>query len=51
MGQANIIWYIHLAGTVSKRIDALYTILEKLEEEKSINSHLMPINAQTTYSL
>lgn len=41
-------YYIHLEGTVSKGLDTLYTILEKLENEKGIKSHLIPINAQIT---
>ncbi len=41
-------YYIHLEGTVSKGLDTLYTILEKLEKEKGIKSHLIPINAQIT---
>ncbi len=41
-------YYIHLEGTVSKGLGALYEILEKLEKEKGIKSHLIPINAQAT---
>lgn len=41
-------YYIHLEGTVSKGLDPLYEILEKLEKEKGIKSHLIPINAQVT---
>ena len=39
-------YYIHLEGTVSKGLDALYKILEALEKEKGIKSQLIPINAQ-----
>ena len=41
-------YYIHLEGTVSNGLDTLYEILEKLEKEKGIKSHLIPINAQVT---
>jgi glycine cleavage system transcriptional repressor len=41
-------YYIHLEGTVSNGLDPLYEILEKLEKEKGIKSHLIPINAQVT---
>ena len=41
-------YYIHLEGTVSKGLDTLYKILEQLEKEKGIKSHLIPINAQIT---
>lgn len=41
-------YYIHLEGTVSDGLDALYKVLEKLEKEKGIKSHLIPINAQIT---
>jgi glycine cleavage system transcriptional repressor len=42
------IYFIHLEGTVSKGLDMLYKVLEKLEKEKGITSHLIPINAQIT---
>ena len=41
-------YFIHLEGTVSDGLDPLYEILEKLEKEKGIKSHLIPINAQVT---
>jgi glycine cleavage system transcriptional repressor len=41
-------YYIHLEGTVSGGLDAIYKTLEKLEKEKGIKSHLIPINAQVT---
>ena len=41
-------YYIHLEGTVAKGLDTICTILEKLEKEKGIKSHLIPINAQIT---
>ncbi len=41
-------YYIHLEGTVLNGLDALYKALEKLEKEKGIKSHLIPINAQIT---
>lgn len=39
-------YYIHIEGTVSKGLETLYDILESLEKEKGIKSHLIPINAQ-----
>ena len=39
-------YYIHLEGTVLGGLDAIYKSLEKLEKEKGIKSHLIPINAQ-----
>lgn len=41
-------YYIHLEGTVSKGLDTIYKILEQLEKEKGIKSHLIPIHAQVT---
>ncbi len=41
-------YHIHLEGTVSDGLAPLYKILEKLEKEKGIQSHLIPINAQVT---
>jgi glycine cleavage system transcriptional repressor len=41
-------YFIHLEGTVSKGLNTLYEILETLEKEKGIKSHLIPINAQVT---
>ena len=37
---------IHIEGNVSKGQDKLYDILESLEKEKGIKSHLIPMNAQ-----
>ena len=39
-------YYIHLEGTVSQGLKTIYKVLEKLEKEKGIKSHLIPINAQ-----
>ena len=39
-------YYIHLEGTLTQGINQIYQVLEKLEEEKGIKSHLIPINAQ-----
>ena len=39
-------YYIHLEGTVSSGLETLYKTLEKLEKEKGIKSHLIPINTQ-----
>ena len=47
-GESPGTYYIHLEGTVSNGLDPLYKILEKLEKEKGIKSHLIPINAQIT---
>ncbi|MBT5027395.1 MAG: ACT domain-containing protein [Nitrospinaceae bacterium] len=41
-------YYIHLEGTISGGLDALYKALEKLESEKGIQSQLIPINTQVT---
>ena len=41
-------YFIHLESTVSDGLDPLYEILEKLEKEKGVKSHLIPINAQVT---
>ena len=41
-------YHIHLEGTVLGGLDAIYKSLEKLEKEKGIKSHLIPINAQVT---
>ena len=41
-------YYIHLEGTVSKGLAPIYPVLEKLEAEKGIKSHLIPINAQVS---
>ena len=39
---------IHLEGTVSNGINPLYRVLDRLLEEKNIQSQLIPINAQIT---
>ena len=39
-------YYIHLEGTLSKGLQPIYGVLEKLEEEKGIKSHLIPVNLQ-----
>ena len=41
-------YYIHLEGTVSSGLGAIYECLESLEKEKGLKSHLIPINAQVT---
>lgn len=41
-------YYIHLEGTLSQGITAINEVLEKLEDEKGIKSHLIPINAQVS---
>ena len=40
-------YYIHLEGTLSKGLQPIYKVLEKLEE-KTIKSHLIPVNAQAS---
>ena len=37
-------YYIHLEGTLSKGLTPIYDVLEKLEEEKGIKSHVIPVN-------
>ncbi|MZH04580.1 MAG: amino acid-binding ACT [Nitrospinae bacterium] len=41
-------YYIHLEGTLAQGITPIYKVLEKLEKEKGIKSHLIPINAQVS---
>ncbi len=41
-------YYIHLEGTLSQGLTSIYQVLERLEEEKGIKSHLIPINAQVS---
>jgi glycine cleavage system transcriptional repressor len=41
-------YYIHLEGTVSSGLDAIYECLESLEKEKGLKSQLIPINTQVT---
>ena len=37
-------YYIHLEGTLSKGLTPIYGVLEKLEEEKELKSHLIQLN-------
>ena len=37
---------IHIEGTVSEEIAPLYEVLERLSDEKNIQSQLIPINSQ-----
>ena len=37
-------YYIHLEGTLAESIGLIKKVLEKLEKEKGIKSHLIPIN-------
>ena len=37
---------IHIEGTVSEEITPLYEVLERLSDEKNIQSQLIPINSQ-----
>ncbi len=37
-------YYIHIEGTVSKGLDPIYQALEKLKDEKFVNSQVVPIN-------
>ena len=39
-------YYIHLEGTLTQGINQIYQVLEKLDKEKGVKSHLIPINAQ-----
>ena len=41
-------YYIHLEGTLAENIGPIKKVLEKLEEEKGIKSHLIPINARVS---
>ena len=41
-------YYIHLEGTLTQGINQIYQVLEKLDVEKGVKSHLIPINAQTS---
>lgn len=41
-------YYIHLEGTLAKNIGPIKKVLEKLEEEKGIKSHLIPINTRVS---
>jgi len=46
--QPNNIYSIHIEGTVSNGIAELYKVLDRLSDEKSIQSQLIPINSQVT---
>ena len=39
---------IHIEGTVSDGITPLYAVLDRLSDEKNIQSQLIPINSQVT---
>ena len=41
-------YYIHLEGTLAQNIGPIKNVLEKLEEEKGIKSHLIPINTRVS---
>ena len=46
--QPNNSYTIHIEGNVSNGITPLYSVLDRLSTEKSIQSQLIPINAQAT---
>ena len=46
--QPNNSYTIHIEGNVSNVITPLYSVLDRLSTEKSIQSQLIPINAQAT---
>ena len=46
--QAGNNYSIHIEGTVSNGINPLYVVLDRLLEEKNIQSQLIPINSQVT---
>ena len=41
-------YYIHLEGTLAQSISPINKVLEILEKEKGIKSHLIPINARVS---
>jgi len=41
-------YYIHIEGTLAESIGPIKKVLEKLEEEKGIKSHLIPINTRVS---
>jgi len=41
-------YYIHIEGTVAGGIQPIYKVLEALQNEKKIHSHLIPINPEIT---
>ena len=46
--QSNNTYSIHIEGTVSNGIAPLYGVLDRLSDEKNIQSQLIPINSQVT---
>ncbi len=46
--QPNNTYSIHIEGTVSKGITPIYDVLDRLSDEKNIQSQLIPINSQVT---
>ena len=44
--QPNNTYSIHIEGTVSEGITPLYGVLDRLSDEKNIQSQLVPINSQ-----
>ena len=44
--QPNNTYSIHIEGTVSEGITPLYDVLDRLSDEKNIQSQLIPINSQ-----
>ena len=46
--QSNNTYSIHIEGTVPNGITPLYKVLDRLSDEKNIQSQLIPINAQVT---
>jgi glycine cleavage system transcriptional repressor len=44
--QPNNTYSIHIEGTTSEGINPLYEVLERLSDEKNIQSQLIPINSQ-----
>ena len=46
--RSNKTYSIHIEGTVADGITPLYKALDRLSEEKKIQSQLIPINAQVT---
>ena len=44
--QSNNTYSIHIEGTVSDGITPLYEVLDRLSDEKNIQSQLIPINSQ-----
>ena len=46
--QSGNTYTIHIEGTVSDGITPLYAVLDRLSDEKNIQSQLIPINSQVT---